>query len=605
MGLEGSGDAWFELQNRVASSASPSLLSSGSSALHPQTGLGRGASAGSDYSNSADGSLDSDDADVARHHHADDIDDLRASRKSLPRHSRMRTGHHSSGDDTASSGHNSRASSVASFQLYTPDEENAVVRKFDRRLVLFLSLCYMLSFLDRSNIGNARIAGMEEDLQTSPPRDEWYEWSLSSFYISYIAFEWMALLWRLIPAHIYVSAVILSWGIIASLQAIATSYPILIFLRTLLGIGEAAFTGVPFYLSFFYKRHELAYRTAMFISAAPLATTFASSLAWLILKVGEAGPIAPWRLLFLAEGFPSVIVATLAWSIIPDTPGSASYLTPRERKVARLRLRHAKSSETKSHGASPQSGFKARELFAVFVDYTAWIMAFMFFLTNMAYASLPVFLPTIIREMGFTALEAQAFSAPPYLVSFISVYVTAWLSDRSQSRAGYVIFHALCSAAGYAVLALAQPLSLGHTARYLAVYPAAMGFFNVVVLTIAWTVNNQQSESRRGGGFALLQVIGQCGPIVGTRLYPKKDGPFFEPGMRACAAAMLGVAVLALALRIVLAWQNRKLAADQDEATEYVALETFESEADGLVASLDREANLQRDRSREVFRYML
>ena len=61
------------------------------------------------------------------------------------------------------------------------------------------------------DIGNARIAGMEEDLQTTPPRDEWYEWSLTSFYISYIAMEWMSLLWRLIPAHIYVSAVILSW----------------------------------------------------------------------------------------------------------------------------------------------------------------------------------------------------------------------------------------------------------------------------------------------------------------------------------------------------------------------------------------------------------
>ena len=197
------------------------------------------------------------------------------------------------------------ASSVASFELYTPDEERAVVRKFDRRLVLFLSLCYMLSFLDRSSecvfffvlsvyssihtqfpiyicrimspfaderfaltldIGNARIAGMEEDLQTSPPKDEWYDWALSSFYIAYIAFEWMSLLWKLIPAHAYVAAIVASWGVTASLQAVCTSYPTLIFLRAVLGIGEAAFTGVPFYLSFFFKRHELAFRTAIFIS---------------------------------------------------------------------------------------------------------------------------------------------------------------------------------------------------------------------------------------------------------------------------------------------------------------------------------------------------
>ena len=165
-------------------------------------------------------------------------------------------------------------STASSFQLYTPDEEKAVVRKFDRRLVVFVALLYMLSFLDRSNIGNARIAGMDDDLQSDPPRSNWYEWALSAFYIAYIAFEWMSLLWRLIPAHIYVTLIVLSWGLTASLQAVAVNYPMLIFLRTVLGIGEAAFTGVPFYLSFFFKRHELAFRTAIFISGTYLNMSF-------------------------------------------------------------------------------------------------------------------------------------------------------------------------------------------------------------------------------------------------------------------------------------------------------------------------------------------
>ena len=77
------------------------------------------------------------------------------------------------------------------------------------------------------DIGNARIAGMDEDLQSDPPRDDWYEWALTAFYISYIAFEWMSLLWKLIPAHIFVSMVVLAWGLTASLQAVATSYPVL------------------------------------------------------------------------------------------------------------------------------------------------------------------------------------------------------------------------------------------------------------------------------------------------------------------------------------------------------------------------------------------
>ncbi|KAI0132240.1 major facilitator superfamily transporter [Xylariales sp. AK1849] len=451
-------------------------------------------------------------------------------------------------------------STSASFQLYTPDEEQAVVRKFDRRLVLFLSVCYMLSFLDRSNIGNARLAGMEQDLQTRPPKDEWYEWSLTCFYIAYITFEWMSLLFKVIPAHIYISLIVLSWGITASLQSVAASYPVLIFLRILLGIGEAGFTGVPLYLSFFFKKNELAFRTALFISAAPLATTFASSLAWLILRVGGSGPIAPWRLLFLLEGFPSVIISIIAWGLIPDSPQTAGYLTAREKKVARLRLRHEKPRSRKNTGHDPQSSaLKLREVISVFADPKAWITAFMFFLTNMAYSSLPVFLPTILEEMGHSALESQALSAPPYLIAFGGVLLTAHLSDRMQIRAPFIIVHALASAVGYTVMALARPLHINPMLRYLAVYPAAIGFFNVVVLIIAWSINNQSTESRQSGGFALLQVIGQCGPLVGTRLYPKRDEPFFEPGMWACASAMTGVSLLTVVLRSYLSRQNRKL----------------------------------------------
>ncbi|KAL2754476.1 hypothetical protein ACRALDRAFT_1019523, partial [Sodiomyces alcalophilus JCM 7366] len=414
-------------------------------------------------------------------------------------------------------------------------------RKFDTRLVLFMALLYMLNFLDRSNIGNARVAGMEEDLQTDPPREGWYEWALTAFYITYILFEWMAILWNLVPAHIYVSLVVLSWGVIASLQAVAVSYPMLIALRALLGIGEAAFTGVPFYLSFFYKRHELAFRTALFVSAAPLASTFAASLAWLIVKLARAGPIAPWRLLFLVEGFPSVLVALVAWRVVPDSPQTARYLTPRERKVARLRLRREKTHDRhfspSSASSSPslsspkpvvaQRSLETREILQILRDPLAWLTAAMLFLTNMAYASLPVFLPTILSEMGHSRLAAQALAAPPYLVAFASVLATAAFSDRRRSRAYPVALHALASAAGYALLALAEPLRLPPALRYAAVYPAAAGFFSVVALVIAWSVNNQPSDTRRGAGFALLQLVGQCGPLIGTRLYPDRDAPFY------------------------------------------------------------------------------
>jgi MFS family permease len=489
-------------------------------------------------------------------------------------------------------------STVQSYQLYTPDEERAVVRKFDRKLVLFVALLYMLSFLDRSSmfappttsislispdIGNAKIAGLSRDLNLDSNK---YEWVITAFYIAYILFEWMSILWKLIAAHIYVTIIVLSWGVVASLQSITTSFAGLIVLRILLGIGEAGFTGIPFYLSFFFKREELALRTGLFISAAPLATSFASTLAWAIIKLGKHSPIASWRLLFLLEGFPSVLVAVIAWHTIPDSPSTAHYLTKREKKVARLRLRKQNHPESKSQ----KGGLKGSEMLATLIDPKSYLTAFMFFFTNMAFSSMPVFLPTIIHEMGHSVLISQALSAPPYLLSFIVVIITAYLSDRFQSRSLVICFHSLLSASGYAFIAIAGSRGWGTWFRYAGIYPACIGFFSVITIIITWTINNQESESKQGTGFAMLQLIGQCGPLVGTRLYPEIDAPLYLSGMASCAGAMVFVAVLSIILRIYLARKNRKM--------KTVAYGEIGEEGDTLVSKSRRIHGVQ-------FKYML
>lgn len=435
------------------------------------------------------------------------------------------------------------------------------------------------------DIGNARIAGMDVDLNL---HSDQYEWILTSFYITYIMFEWMSLLWKIIPAHIYVSVIVMSWGIIASLQALSTSFVTSIILRLLLGIGEAGFTGIPYFLSFFYRKEELALRTGLFISAAPLATSFASALAWAILKLGENGPIAPWRLLFLVEGFPSVVVSVVAWHVIPDGPAKAKYLTARERKVARLRLRR-RQGDSESKG-----GLKWREVLETILDPKAYLTAFMFFFTNMSFSSMPVFLPIIIRSMGHSSVVSQALSAPPYLMSFFVVILTAYLSDRLRSRSTFVIFHALFSCSGYLVLALAERFGLGVWWRYAAIYPAAIGFFSVITIVITWSINNQESESKQGAGFAMLQLVGQCGPLVGTRLYPDVDAPYYTRGMAGCAGAMVVVATLAIILRLYLSRKNRN-----NEMQKGVGYVEVDKEEDTLVGG-----NARRDVSRK-FEYML
>jgi MFS family permease len=225
-------------------------------------------------------------------------------------------------------------------------------------------------------------------------------------------------MYRLVPPHIYISLCVFAWGLVASFQCLTTSFGGLVVLRALLGIAEAAFgPGVPFYLSLFYRRHELAFRNGLFISAAPLATSFASSLAYLIIKFSSNGPISPWRTLFLVEGFPSVVASVFAWFLIPDSPGRARFLTRRQRTVAQQRLEETTVDYQQSQGGQ----FNWREILKTASDPKAYMAAvsstinvqnhmaflifcpqFMFFSCNVAFSSMPVFLPTIIKEYVFS-----------------------------------------------------------------------------------------------------------------------------------------------------------------------------------------------------------
>lgn len=380
---------------------------------------------------------------------------------------------------------------------------------------------------------------------------------------------------------------VFSWGLIASLQALATSFPQLLLLRAMLGISEAAFSpGVPFFLSFFYRREELALRAGIQVSAAPLAASFAGSLAYLITKLGRNGPLAPWRLLFLAEGFPSVLVAVLAWRIIPDSVATARFLTPRERKIAGFRLRKqndrgVNDKEKLDEPLPPVRNLVSskrvnwREITETVRDPKCYLTALMFMLCNIAFSSMPVFLPTVIHSMGYSALSSQALSAPPYLFAFVAVLLSARASDSLQARSPFVIFLAILGSLGYATIAMLGWMQWGsdsaNQVRYLAIFPAAAGFFGAVTIIITWTMNNQESEAKKGMGMTILNIIGQCGPLIGTRLYPDSEGPFYVRGMTICASAMLLVAILAGVLRMVLSRENARrskaVADDEDESS--------------------------------------
>lgn len=160
--------------------------------------------------------------------------------------------------------------------------------------------------------------------------------------------------------------------------------------------------------------------------------------------------------------------------------------------------------------------------------------------------------------MGYSPLASQALCAPPYLAAFFVVLFTAYLSDRYRNRSAFVCLHAGLGAVGYSLIAIAGWRRWGFGWRYAGIYLAASGFFSAITIIITWTINNQDSDSKKGTGIALLNIIGQLGPLVGTRLYPDADKPYYVKGMSTCAAFMILVFALSLGLRHVLVRENRR-----------------------------------------------
>ncbi|KAJ5109058.1 hypothetical protein N7456_005733 [Penicillium angulare] len=426
-----------------------------------------------------------------------------------------------------------------------PELERRVVIKLDLRVPTLMGFFYLLAFLDRSNIGNAKIAGMTEDLGLTSDK---YAWLLTIFYISYTVFEFQALMWKLIKPHQWATFVVFSWGLVATCQAATKNWQGMMALRFLMGAFEAGFgPGVPYLLSFFYRRHELGLRCGLFLSAAPLANTFAGALAYGITS-GHA-KLANWRVLFLVEGLPVCLSAILAWFFVPDSPSSARFLTEEEKEVARAR------GLQQAGDADRESKVQWKELAMTLLDAKAWLTAFMYFSCNVSFSSLPVFLPTILEEMGYSKINAQGLTAPPFFASFIVTIITPWVADRIQQRGLMIAVLSLIGGVGYILCATCTTVGV----RYFGVFLAACGVFPAIANILPWVLNNQGSDTRRGGGIILLNVIGQCGPFLGTNVFPDSQAPRYIEGMSICAAFMVFTSFLALVLRSLLVWENKRL----------------------------------------------
>ncbi|KAL9597372.1 MAG: hypothetical protein Q9219_005181 [cf. Caloplaca sp. 3 TL-2023] len=157
--------------------------------------------------------------------------------------------------------------------------------------------------------------------------------------------------------------------------------------------------------------------------------------------------------------------------------------------------------------------------------------------------------------MGFSSINAQGLTAPPFFLSFLVTILSVYVADKTQQRGFTIMLMSTIGFIGYVLLAAVETVGV----RYFGVFLAAAGIFPSIANILPWVLNNQGSDTRRGTSIAILNIIGQCGPLLGTNIFPKTESPRYHKGMWVSAAFTLFTGFLALALRTLLVSENKKL----------------------------------------------
>ncbi|PWN48435.1 MFS general substrate transporter [Violaceomyces palustris] len=431
---------------------------------------------------------------------------------------------------------------AAWLEEYIPgsEEEKRMVRKIDRNMMPMLWVMYVLNYIDRTNIGNAKVQGLAKDLKLD---DNGYSVALLIFFVGYLLFEVPSnmILSRTKPS-IYLPAIMFIWGCMTIAVKGVNNGPSLVALRFFLGIVESGFfPGVLFLLSSWYKREELSKRFAIFYSASIISGAFGGLLAGGVIEGMEGlGGVRGWKWLFIIEGLATVVVAVIAVFVLPNYPRSTKWLTPRERAIATKRL----MLESPGGLEGKQLSHKAGLMLAV-KDWKTWAFTVGYMCIAGA-GTISYFIPSIVGQLGYKGRDAQWFSCPPYAVALVFSLATNFHADYRRERA----FHATIPITLAGIFCIVQAIHVSPTAGYVLLCFVAAGIWTALPVFLAYvtTVLGDPPE-KRAVAIAIVNSLGNFASVYGSFLWPSTTAPKYTQGWSVSAGFCMLAAAICMLIR--------------------------------------------------------
>ncbi|CAG8660469.1 2864_t:CDS:10 [Funneliformis caledonium] len=375
--------------------------------------------------------------------------------------------------------------------------EKSLLRKMDLRIIPFLTFLYLLSFLDRVNIGNAKLAHLEESLGLV---NDQYNWCLSIFFVGYILFD--------VPSNLMLIKTSPSNSIhdgILGNYNVTHDTP-----RFFLGVFESGlYPGVIYYITMWYQRSEQNFRIGLFTIGSSFAGSFSGLLAYGIVRLDGKLNLKGWQWLFLIEVRITVLVAFFAYFYISDYPESAKWLDEKERRFATQRL-------IQDAGKAYVIHFDKTQLFEAFKDWKVYVSMIQIFGLATTLYSFAMFLDLILL-----------LSVPPFLCGTASTLFVVVLSDRKRIRGPFIVILSLIGIVSYILLIVP---SFGITVKYIGACVVGIGASPCLATSVAWLTNNVAGNGKRSVATAMLIAFANVGGVVGSQIYRPNDGPHYLHG---------------------------------------------------------------------------
>lgn len=405
-------------------------------------------------------------------------------------------------------------------------EARRAFAKAARRLIPFMALLYVVSFLDRVNVGFAALT-MNKDLGFSA---EVYGFGAGIFFLGYFFFEVPSnIILERVGARLWICRIMLTWAVVSMATAFVHSAFAFFVVRFLLGAAEAGFfPGMVLYLTYWFPQATRARFISLFLAAVPLANVVGSPISGIILQTDGILGLHGWQWLFLIEGLPSLVLgfAVLVW--LPDRPAVANWLTADEKSA----VTNALARET-AHAHS--------DFLPMLRDVRVWLLAIPDFGIVLGLYGINLWLPQIVKGMGFTNSETSLIVAVPYIVSMVVMVLWGMSSDARNERIWHISSAALLGALGLTAAALLHS-TLGVL---IALTVAAAGIH--AALSVFWTLPTAYlGGTAAAGGIALINSISNTGGFFGPSImgWLKSHTGGYSAGLGVLAFALTIAAVL-------------------------------------------------------------